>query len=124
MLSASKLVGFALTTDATRARAFYEGKLGLRFVGDDGFALSLDSNGNMIRLSKVKEFAPAVHTVLGWEVTDIAETVSGLQASGVDFERFGFLQQDEQGIWDAPGGARVAWFKDPDGNVLSLSQHP
>jgi hypothetical protein len=99
------------------------GILGLRFVKDDGFALVLDANGIMIRVAKVKDFKPAQFTVLGWQVSDIETVVRSLQQKGVHFEIFGFFKQDESGIWTAPTGDKVAWFKDPDGNILSVSQH-
>jgi len=124
MLGSTNIVAFVPTADAARARAFYEGVLGLRFVKDDGFAIVLDANGIMIRVAKVgKDFAPAQFTILGWQVSDIENMVRGLQAKGVHFEIFGFFKQDELGIWTAPTGDKVAWFKDPDGNVLSVSQH-
>lgn len=97
--------------------------MGLRFVKDDGFALVLDANGIKVRVAKVQQFTPAPYTVLGWHVRDIEEIVKQLVAKGVHFERYGFLQQNDLGIWAAPSGDKVAWFKDPDGNVLSLSQH-
>ena len=123
MLGKEKLVGFVVTTDSARARAFYEGVLGLRVVAEDDFALVLEANGTTIRVTKMKEWSPLGHTVLGWEVADVPATVKGLAARGVTFERYGFLEQDALGVWTAPGGAaRVAWFKDPDGNVLSVSQ--
>jgi catechol 2,3-dioxygenase-like lactoylglutathione lyase family enzyme len=122
MLGSINIVAFVPTTDATKARAFYEGVLGLRFVKDDGFALVLDANGIMVRVAKA-QFTPAPFTILGWQVTDIANVVAGLQAKGVHFERFGFFEQDKLGVWTAPSGDKVAWFKDPDGNMLSVSQH-
>lgn len=124
MLGSIDIVAFAPTTDTEKARGFYEGVLGLRFVKDDGFALVLDANGIMIRVAKVPPpFTPAHFTILGWQVPDIENTVKRLQGKGVHFERFGFFEQDELGIWTAPSGDKVAWFKDPDGNILSLSQH-
>ncbi len=124
MLGSIDIVAFVPTTDAARARAFYEGVLGLRFVKDDGFVMVLDANGITIRVAKVgKDFAPAQFTILGWQISDIENMVRGLQAKGVHFEIFGFFKQDELGIWTAPTGDKVAWFKDPDGNVLSVSQH-
>jgi catechol 2,3-dioxygenase-like lactoylglutathione lyase family enzyme len=124
MLGSVNIVAFVPTTDAAKARAFYEGVLGLHFVKDDGFALVLDANGIMIRVAKVgKDFVPAQFTILGWQVTEIENVVRGLQAKGVHFEIFGFFKQDELGIWTAPTGDKVAWFKDPDGNILSVSQH-
>lgn len=122
MLGSIDIVAFVPTKDAEKARAFYEGVLGLRFVKDDGFALVLDANGIMVRVAKA-QFTPAPFTILGWQVADIESMVKGLQEKGVKFERFGFFEQDELGIWTAPTGDKVAWFKDPDGNVLSLSQH-
>jgi catechol 2,3-dioxygenase-like lactoylglutathione lyase family enzyme len=124
MLGSIDIVAFVPTTDAEKARSFYEGVLGLRFVKDDGFAMVLDANGIMIRVVKAGEdFAPAKFTILGWQVSNIDEVVRALQAKGVHFEIFGFFKQDELGIWTAPTEDKVAWFKDPDGNVLSVSQH-
>lgn len=121
MLGKEKLVGFVVTTDSARSRAFYEGVLGLRVVSEDDFALVVDANGTTVRITKMKEWAPPGHTVLGWEVADVPSMVAALTERGVAFERYGFLEQDALGVWTAPGGTRVAWFKDPDGNVLSLS---
>jgi len=123
MLGSNKIVAFVPTRDSAQARAFYEGRLGLKFVMDDGFALVLDANGIMVRVAKVQEFKPAQFTILGWEVSDIDSAVSDLAKRGVRFEKYGLPSQDERGIWSAPGGAKVAWFKDPDGNMLSVSQH-
>jgi len=116
------IVAFVPTRDPEKARAFYVDTLGLRFVKDDGFALVLDANGVMVRIARA-EFTPAPFTILGWQVTGIEGVVKGLVGKGVQFERFGFFEQDELGIWTAPTGDKVAWFKDPDGNVLSVSQH-
>jgi len=123
MLGSTNIVAFVPTKDSEKARAFYEGLLGLSFVKDDGFALVLDANGIMIRVAKVKDFTPAQFTILGWQVTEIENMVRELQKRGVRFEIFGFFKQDELGIWTAPTGEKVAWFKDPDGNILSVSQH-
>jgi catechol 2,3-dioxygenase-like lactoylglutathione lyase family enzyme len=124
MLGSINIVAFVPTTDSVKARAFYEGVLGLRFVKDDGFAMVLDANGIMVRVAKVPPpFAAAQFTILGWQVRDIEKIAAALQAKGVQFERFGFFEQDSLGIWTAPTGDKVAWFKDPDGNVLSVSQH-
>jgi hypothetical protein len=97
--------------------------LGLRFIKDDGFALVLEANGIMIRAAKMKEVTPAQFTILGWQVTNIEDVVRALQQKGVHFEIFGFFKQDDLGIWTAPTGDKVAWFKDPDGNILSVSEH-
>jgi catechol 2,3-dioxygenase-like lactoylglutathione lyase family enzyme len=123
MLGSTNIVAFVPIKDSGKARAFYEGVLGLRFVKDDGFALVLEANGIMVRAAKMKEFTPAQFTILGWQVSDIEQVVRGLAAKGVHFEIFGFFKQDELGIWIAPTGDKVAWFKDPDGNILSVSQH-
>jgi catechol 2,3-dioxygenase-like lactoylglutathione lyase family enzyme len=123
MLSSEKLVAFVPTRDQKQARAFYEGVLGLTFISEDSFALVLDANGTKIRIANAPEFKPAQFTILGWMVSDIEITVTELQTKGIVFEKFGLNGQDERGIWSAPGGDKVAWFKDPDGNILSVSQH-
>jgi catechol 2,3-dioxygenase-like lactoylglutathione lyase family enzyme len=123
MLGSTNIVAFVPITDAEKARAFYQGILGLRFVKDDGFALVFEANGIMVRAAKMKEVKTAQFTILGWQVSDIENVVRALQKKGVHFEIFGFFKQDELGIWTAPTGDRVAWFKDPDGNILSVSQH-
>jgi catechol 2,3-dioxygenase-like lactoylglutathione lyase family enzyme len=123
MLGSNNIVAFVPITDGEKARAFYEGVLGLRFVNDDGFAAVFEANGIMVRAAKMKEVTPAQFTVLGWQVSGIEDVVRALQAKGVKFEVFGFFKQDELGIWTAPTGDKVAWFKDPDGNILSVSQH-
>jgi catechol 2,3-dioxygenase-like lactoylglutathione lyase family enzyme len=123
MLGSLNIVAFVPTKDPVKARTFYEGVLGLRFIKDDGFAMVLDANGIMVRVAKAQEFTPASFTILGWQVTEIENVVRALRAKGVHFEIFGFFKQDDLGIWTAPTGDKVAWFKDPDGNVLSVSQH-
>ena len=124
MLAKNKIIGFVPIKDAKRAKTFYEEVLGLKFVSDDGFALVFDANGNMLRLVKVKDWEPPQFTILGWEVTDIEDMVKALQKNGVEFQKYPWMPQDQHAIWNAPGDARIAWFKDPDGNVLSISQHP
>jgi catechol 2,3-dioxygenase-like lactoylglutathione lyase family enzyme len=123
MLATSPIIAFIPTKDAARARAFYEGILGLRFLSDDGFAIVMDANGTMVRIARAGGFTPAPFTILGWQVQDIDPAVATLTAKGVRFSRYGFLEQSDTGVWTAPGGAKVAWFLDPDGNTLSLSQH-
>lgn len=124
LLGSAQLMAFVATRDAARAKAFYRDTLGLQFVSEDGFAVVFDANGVTIRISIVREIAQAQYTVLGWQVSDIFAKVKELEKAGVTFERYSFLpDQDKQGIWTAPGGTRVAWFKDPDGNILSISQH-
>jgi catechol 2,3-dioxygenase-like lactoylglutathione lyase family enzyme len=122
MLASSKVIGFVPTKDSAKARSFYEEKLGFRFVSEDMFALVMRAGETMIRVAKAKDFTPAQYTVLGWEVSDIEEVVAWLEKRGVAFEKYPWVL-DESGIWSAPGGDKVAWFKDPDGNVLSVSQH-
>ncbi len=123
MINEQKIMSFVPTKDPAKARPFFENVLGLRFVEDDKFALVFDANGTMVRVVTVKDFKPFPFTLLGWDVTDIVKVVAVLREKGVKFERFSFMEQDKLGIWTAPGGAKVAWFKDPDGNVLSVSQH-
>jgi catechol 2,3-dioxygenase-like lactoylglutathione lyase family enzyme len=117
-----KLIGFIPIRDGVRALDFYQYLLGLRFVSDDTFAIVLESNGNIVRLVRIEEFTPASYTILGWQVEDIESTVKGLAAKGLAFQRYSFLDQSEDGVWTSPGGAEVAWFRDPDGNTLSFSQ--
>jgi catechol 2,3-dioxygenase-like lactoylglutathione lyase family enzyme len=123
MLASSKVIGFIPTKDSSQARAFYEGKLGFQFSNEDQFALVMSAGETMIRLAKVTDFIPPPFTVLGWEVPNIEEVVSWLQKRGVAFEKYPWVADKERGIWAAPTGDKVAWFKDPDGNVLSVSQH-
>lgn len=125
MPTLTRMVGFVTTTNAERAKAFYGGVLGFRLLSDDEFALAFDANGTMIRVGKAQAFTPAQGTVLGWQVEDIHAAIRELTQRGVHFEQFNlpFMKQDELGVWTPPNGDRVAWFKDPDGNMLSLSQH-
>ena len=126
MLGSADIVAFVPTKNPKQARQFYEKTLGLKFIADDKFALVFESKRVMIRvvdISGFPDYKPPPFTVLGWGVADIGRAVSGLQKKGVTFERYPGLEQDALGIWTAPGDAKVAWFKDPDGNTLSLSQH-
>lgn len=123
MLSSSKLVAFVGVRDANRAKAFYRDTLGLSLASQDAYALVFEVQGTMLRVALVPEINPAKYTVLGWQVDDIAATMQSLGVKGVKFERYGLPTQDEGGVWTAPGGTKVAWFKDPDGNILSISQH-
>jgi catechol 2,3-dioxygenase-like lactoylglutathione lyase family enzyme len=124
MLQSAPIVAYLATKDAARARAFFEGTLGLPLTADEPFALVFDAGGTMLRVSKVREVVAAPYTVLGWKVADVRATVQELARRGVRFERYEGLEQDDVGVWASPGGARVAWFKDPDGHVLSLTQFP
>ena len=123
MLKSRPIVAFVgTTTDPRRAKAFYAKTLGLRLVSEDGFALAFDAGGTMLRVAIVKTLQPAGYTVLGWIVPDIAKAVRGLVRRGVRFQRFESMPQDDLGIWSSPSGARVAWFSDPEGNTLSLTE--
>jgi catechol 2,3-dioxygenase-like lactoylglutathione lyase family enzyme len=123
MLASSKIIGFVPTKDSVKARGFYEGILQFQFVSDDMFALVMRAGETMLRIGKVQDFTPAPYTVLGWEVSNIEEVAKWLQKRGVTLEKFPFVQDKELGIWTTPNGGKVAWFRDPDGNVLSVSQH-
>jgi catechol 2,3-dioxygenase-like lactoylglutathione lyase family enzyme len=124
VLGAAAIVAFVATSDPAAARAFYAETLGLRFVADEPVALVFDAGATQLRIQKVPGHTPLPYTALGWRVTDIAATVAALASRGARFERFPGLKQDEAGLWLAPDGSRVAWFKDPDGNLLSLTQYP
>ena len=121
----TRIIGFVTTSNPEKAKAFYGDVLGFRLMSEDHFALAYDANGTMIRVAKAQAFTPAHGTVLGWEVDDIHAAIRELMPRGVHFEQFNlpFLKQDELGVWTPPNGDKVAWFKDPDGNVLSISQH-
>ncbi|HEY8833759.1 MAG TPA: VOC family protein [Gemmatimonadaceae bacterium] len=126
MLGSSDIVAFVPSRSPKKSRSFYEHTLGLGFVSDDQFANVFDANDVMVRVvdvSSVDGFTPFPFTILGWSVDNIEKTVKGLQKKGVTFERFQGMDQDQLGIWTSPSGARIAWFKDPDGNLLSLSEH-
>ncbi len=125
MLTDTEIIAFVGATDAERAKTFYQDKLGLRLVGEEpGHALVFRSGATMLRVSLVPEVPSARYTVLGWRVEDIEKAVDGLVAKGVVFERFPGFNQDQSGVWTTPDGARIAWFRDPDGNMLSLTQFP
>jgi catechol 2,3-dioxygenase-like lactoylglutathione lyase family enzyme len=123
MLANSSIIGFVATNDPSRAKAFYRDVLGLLLISEDEYALVFDAHGTMLRVVIAAEVVRAPYTVLGWRVDDIEAMVRGLAAKGVKFERYPWLEQDDLGIWSAPSGTKVAWFKDPDGNVLSVSRH-
>jgi catechol 2,3-dioxygenase-like lactoylglutathione lyase family enzyme len=124
MIGKGLLTAFLATANAARSKAFYSKTLGLRLIEDDQFALLFDSDGVPLRIQKVDAVRPHPFTALGWQVRSIRRVVTGLSKRGVVLERYPFLEQDEQGVWLAPSGTRVAWFKDPDGNLLSISQSP
>ncbi|HVT58236.1 MAG TPA: VOC family protein [Thermoanaerobaculia bacterium] len=124
MLATQKMAAFVGARDAAKAKAFYGDTLGLRLVSEDHGALVFDAGGTRLRVQAGVEVAAVKYTVLGWQVADIVAAVKELAQRGVKFEVFGGFRQDELGIWTAHDGTRVAWFKDPDGNILSLDQAP
>lgn len=121
-IDGAKPIGFIPVTDRERSRLFYQGTLGLELVADEPFALVFTQGGHELRLTIVESLTPQPVTVFGWQVDDIERSVRRLVASGVSFERYAPLDQDAAGTWRSPSGARIAWFKDPDGNLLSLTQ--
>jgi catechol 2,3-dioxygenase-like lactoylglutathione lyase family enzyme len=121
--TSAKTMTFVITRDRAAAKKFYTEVLGFKFVSEDNFAAVFDLNGTMLRMSTLKDFQPQQHTVLGWDVPDIVATVTALTAKGVKFNIYEGFGQDKLGIWNSPAGdAKVAWFLDPDGNNLSLTQ--
>jgi len=122
VLDSADLVAFMPTTNLTQAKAFYGTMLGLPMEGESPIAITFDANGTTLRTVLVERFTPFPFTIVGWTVTDIAATVSELTARGIAFERFDGIQQDQLGVWRSPGGAQVAWFKDPFANMISLTQ--
>ncbi len=121
MLADATPICFVATADAARARAFYVDVLGLELVEDSPFALVFDAAGTMLRVQKVEAVTPHPYTSLGWKVANMTFAVEALVERGVTFERFPGMTQDALGVWSTPSGAKVAWFKDPDGNLLSLT---
>jgi len=126
MLTSNEVMAFLATADADAATLFYRDRLGLRLVADTPFALEFELGEltTPLRIQKVEAVVAAPYTALGWRVGNIAEAVEALEKRGIAFETFAGMEQNALGIWDAPGGARVAWFRDPDGNLLSLTQLP
>ena len=124
MLTTLPIIGFIPTTDYDAAKRFYVDMLKLTFVAQDPFAMVVRTETNTIRIVKLEEVTPTDFTILGWATPDIVQTVRDMTAAGVKIERYEFIEHDELGIWTAPDrDARIAWFKDPDGNILSVSQH-
>jgi catechol 2,3-dioxygenase-like lactoylglutathione lyase family enzyme len=122
MLVHHDIIAFIATTQPEQARVFYSEVLRLRLIEDTPFALVFDAHGTMLRIQKVQTFTPARHTVLGWQVVDVHDAVEMLLKRGIIFDRYPGLPQDEQGIWTSPDGNKIAWFTDPDGNILSLTE--
>ena len=123
MLRSAELQAFVAATNAEAAKEFYRAVLGLELVEDTPFAVVFQSNGTILRIQIVEEVTAPAYTSLGWVVSDIFSAVKSLVAKGVTFQRYGGLAQDEHGVWESPSGAKVAWFLDPDGNTLSLTEH-
>ena len=121
-IGAARFIGFVPISDADRARRFYVDTLGLRLIEESPFAIVVDACGTQVRLTPVPELRPQPFTIAGFEVLDIDDTVDRLVARGVAFNRYDGVDLDERSIWSTPGGDRVAWFADPDGNTLSLTQ--
>ncbi len=124
MLELNRIIAFLVTTKPVQAVSFFRDKLGFALVGDDDFALVFDANGTMLRIVKMTDgqFRPAAYTVLGWDVDDAAAAVAELTKRGIAFERYPGMPQDKDGIWTSPSGAKIAWFNDPDENVLSITE--
>jgi predicted enzyme related to lactoylglutathione lyase len=122
MLAHCNIIAFIATTQPEQAKMFYSEVLGLRLMEDAPFALVFDANGTMLRIQKVQTLTPARHTALGWHVVDVHKAVEALLKRGITFDRYPGLPQDEQGIWTTPDGNKIAWFTDPDGNTLSLTE--
>lgn len=122
MLSDKNIIAFVATTDTAKAKPFYESILGLKITSIEQYAIVFDANGIQLRMSIVKDLIPAQYSVLSWIVPDIKKAVTELSIKGVKFEKYDWFKHDEQGIWTAPDATMVAWFKDPDGNILSLTQ--
>ena len=121
VLASAKPGAFLCTRDRAAAKAFYGGTLGFPMTHEDDYAVVFDLNGTVLRISPLKDFTAQPFTVLGWHVEDVPVTVKALTQAGVAFARFDGLEQDGLGIWSPGGDIKVAWFKDPDGNILSVS---
>jgi catechol 2,3-dioxygenase-like lactoylglutathione lyase family enzyme len=124
MLRDAAIVAFVPTLDLDRSDAFYGGILELERTESSSFANAYHVNGTSLRVTLVEEIARVPYTVVGWRVDDVSAAIAGLGAKGVSFKHYPDMEQDSDGVWTAPGGSRVAWFEDPDGNVLSLQQAP
>jgi hypothetical protein len=122
MLTNQRLKAFVSTTQPATARKFYMEKLGLKLLSEDNYGIEFDGNGAHLRISFVDKLTPQPFTILGWETFDIVSAVKILNERGIVLERYSMIEQDESGIWTTPAGTRVAWFKDPDGNLLSISE--
>jgi len=124
MLANETLKSFVPTVKPAEAKVFYRDILGLKLISEDDYALEFDANGTLLRIITVPELKPHAFTALGWNVKDIKATIQALNSKGIFCEKYDFMQQDDLGIWISPNGSKVAWFKDVDGNVLSLTSAP
>ena len=122
MFSDKKLKAFVPTTNSKKAKTFYKDLLGLTLLSEDNYALEFDANGTLLRITIVQELIPQSFTILGWNVPDIYKVIKSLNEKGIECNKYDFLEQDSLGVWKSPGGSKVAWFKDPDGNVLSVTE--
>ncbi|HEY2580558.1 MAG TPA: VOC family protein [Mucilaginibacter sp.] len=122
MLANETLKAFVPTVKPGEAKVFYQDVLGLMLLSEDEYALEFNSNGTLLRVITVPELKPHAFTAIGWGVNDITATIQALNGKGVFCEKYDFLPHDDLGIWTSPSGAKVAWFRDPDGNILSLSE--
>jgi catechol 2,3-dioxygenase-like lactoylglutathione lyase family enzyme len=122
MLASAPIIAFVTVSSPDHALDFYRDTLRLNLVEESQYAMVFDCSGVMLRVAIAKQIHPTPHTVLGWQVKDIAATINALLAEGVKFQQYGFLEQDDLGVWTSPGGNKIAWFVDPDGNVLSLTE--
>ncbi len=122
MSNARSPISFIATKDARRARVFYEERLGLQLIETSPYALVFRDGSQMLRVQIVSDFEPSSYTAHGWQVTEIETEIKELTAKGIVFLKFEHLAQDAWGIWTTPEGAKIAWLKDPCGNILSLTQ--
>jgi len=123
MLEDKNLKAFIPTVEPEKAKNFYTNVLGLKLTSEDNYGMEFTTNGALLRITIVNKLTPLPFTVLGWDVDNLPSMILSLVKAGVEFERYNFLEQDDLGIWVAPGGVKVAWFKDPDGNLLSLTEY-
>jgi hypothetical protein len=122
MLTDKNVKAFLCITDSVKAKAFYQDMLRLKLSGEDSYGLEFELHSTTLRLSLIPSHQPATYTVLGWQVNDIYAEMKELGAQGIVFEQYNLTDQDKHGVWNAPGGTKVAWFKDPFGNLLSIDQ--
>lgn len=122
MLASETIKSFVPTVKPDEAKLFYRDILGLKLLSEDAYALEFDSNGTLFRVITVPQLTPHQFTAIGWNVRDIAAIIVALNGKGVYCEKYGFMEQDDLGVWTSPNGSKVAWFKDPDGNILSLTE--